>query len=269
MKNKDSHIIKTTNLSIGYFNRKGNSCVVDNINLSLNKGNFVCILGKNGIGKSTLIRTLTKVQPKLSGEIILNGEPLEAISNPELAKKMSLVLTERIPESNLTVYELIALGRQPYTNWIGTLSDNDQQQIKQAIKQVHIEGIIDKRHDELSDGQLQKVMIARAIAQDTNLIVLDEPTAHLDIHNKIEIFTLLKKLSKKLHKTILISTHEINLALQLADELWLMNDEGIISGQTEGLITNGSVSKLFSSDLITFDVKLKQFFCISVISHNW
>ncbi len=259
MKNQDSHIVKTTNLAIGYFNRKENTCIVDNINLSLNKGNFVCILGKNGIGKSTLLRTLTKVQPKLSGEIILNGEPLETISNPKLAKKMSLVLTERIPESNLTVYELIALGRQPYTNWIGKLNDKDHQQINLAIKQVHIEDLLDKRHDELSDGQLQKVMIARALAQDTELIILDEPTAHLDIHNKIEIFTLLKKLCRELQKTILISTHEIHLALQLADELWLMNDVGIISGVTENLIADGSISKLFSSDLIKFDIKSKQF----------
>jgi len=259
MKNQNSHTIKTTNLAIGYFNRKETTCVVDNINLSLNKGNFVCILGKNGIGKSTLLRTLTKVQPKLSGEIILNGKTLESISNPELAKKMSLVLTERIPESNLTVYELIALGRQPYTNWIGKLNNKDHQQINLAIKQVHIEGLLDKRHDELSDGQLQKVMIARALAQDTELIILDEPTAHLDIHNKIEIFTLLKKLCRELHKTILISTHEIHLALQLANELWLMNDDGIISGTTEKLIADGSVSKLFSSDIITFDKKSKQF----------
>jgi len=172
---------------------------------------------------------------------------------------MSLVLTEKIPESNLTVYELIALGRQPYTNWIGKLNDKDCQQINLAIKQVHLENLLDKRHDQLSDGQLQKVMIARALAQDTDLIILDEPTTHLDIHNKIELFTLLKKLSQELHKTILISTHEIHLALQLANELWLMNDDGIISGATENLINDGSVSTLFSSDLITFDVNSKQF----------
>jgi len=255
----NKHIIKTIKLGIGYFNRKEATCVIDNINLSLNKGNFVCVLGKNGIGKSTLLRTLTKVQPKLSGEITLNGKPLETVSNPELAKKMSLVLTERIPESNLSVYELIALGRQPYTNWIGKLNDKDHQQINLAIKQVHLEDLLDKKHDELSDGELQKVMIARALAQDTELIILDEPTAHLDIHNKIEIFTLLKKLCKELHKTILISTHEIHLALQLSNELWLINDSGIVSGQTESLINDGSISKLFSSDLITFDLKSKQF----------
>ena len=259
MTNQDSHIIKTNNLAIGYFNRKETTCIVDDINLSLTKGNFVCVLGKNGIGKSTLLRTLTKVQPKLSGEIILDGKNLESISNPELAKKLSLVLTERIPESNLTVYELIALGRQPYTNWIGKLNEDDLQQIDWAIEQLNIKELIAKKHDELSDGQLQKVMIARALVQDTEIIILEEPTVHLDLHNTIEIFSILKKLSKDYNKTILISTHEIHLALQLADQLWLLKDDGITSGQTESLITDGSVSKLFSTDLITFDIKSKQF----------
>lgn len=258
-KNTSNIIIKTHNLSIGYKTKRNITSVADNINLSLNKGNLVCILGKNGIGKSTLLRTLTKVQPKLSGEITLNEKNLEKIPNDELAKKMSLVLTEKIPESNLTVYELIALGRQPYTNWVGTLTTDDEKYIELAIKQTNIKNIVHKKHYELSDGQLQKVMIARALAQNTEIITLDEPTAHLDIHNKIEIFNLLKKLTQILGKTILISTHEIHLALQLADILWLMNETEIISGKTENLITNKSVAKLFSSDLITFDFKSKQF----------
>ena len=259
MTEKSSHIIKTSNLTIGYHHKKENICVVDNINIQISKGSFVCILGKNGIGKSTLLRTLSKVQEKLSGEIILDGEPLESISTATLAKKMSLVLTENIPESNLTVYELIALGRQPYTNWIGKLGPKDYKQIDLAIQQTHIEDLIDKKHDELSDGQLQKVMIARALSQDTEIITLDEPTVHLDLHNTIETFTLLKKLSRDFNKTILISTHEIHLALQLADELWLLNEDGIITGKTEELLKNGSVAKLFDSDLMRFDAKLRQF----------
>ena len=185
MTNQDlNSIIKTINLSIGYQNKKNVSCIAKDINLSLYKGNLICILGENGIGKSTLLRTLTKVQPKLSGEILFEGRKLETISNIELAKKMSLVLTEKIPESNLTVYELIALGRQPYTNWLGNLTIEDKNHIQLAIKQTNIKDIIDKKHYELSDGQLQKVMIARALAQNTEIITLDEPTAHLDIHNK-------------------------------------------------------------------------------------
>ena len=257
-------IIRSINLSIGYQDKKNKTFIAKDIDLSLNKGNLVCLLGENGIGKSTLLRTLTKVQPKLSGEILFEGRKLETIANTELAKKMSLVLTEKIPESNLTVYELIALGRQPYTNWLGNLSTEDKNQIQLAVKQTNILEIICKKHYELSDGQLQKVMIARALAQNTEIITLDEPTAHLDIHNKIEIFNLLKKLSQELNKTILISTHEIHLALQLADELWLMNKDSIICGKTNELIANGSVANLFSSDLVTFDLKSKQF----IINHH-
>ena len=260
MIDKNSHnIIKTINLKIGYQSKKQQHCVADNINICLAKGQFTCLLGKNGIGKSTLLRTLTKVQPKLEGNIFIEERELEAIENIDLAKKMSLVLTEKIPESNLTVYELIALGRQPYTNWIGSLTDIDKNHIDTAIAQTHIEKIAHKRYNELSDGQLQKVMITRALAQNTDIIILDEPTAHLDIQNKVEIYKLLKTLSKQHQKTILISSHEIQLGLQLADELWLMNDNGIISGKTENLIADGSVSSLFTSDLVTFDVKSKQF----------
>jgi len=252
-------MLQAKDLSIGYKNKKNITCIAENINLSLHKGSMVCLLGKNGIGKSTLLRTLTRVQPQLSGDIQIGEQQLGAIPSADLAKKMSLVLTERIPENNLTVYELIALGRQPYTNWVGTLTEEDHRNIDLAIKQTNIKDIINKKHFELSDGQLQKVMIARALSQNTEIITLDEPTAHLDVHNKIEIFTLLKTLCTELDKTILISTHEIHLALQLADQLWLMNEKGVISGQTEDLINNESVSKLFASDLVKFDLKSKQF----------
>lgn len=258
-KNNSNIVIQTDNLSIGYQTKKKITIVAQNINLTLNKGSLVCMLGKNGIGKSTLLRTLTKVQPKLSGEIIFNGKPLETISTTELAKNMSLVLTEKIPESNLTVYELVALGRQPYTNWIGNITNKDRKLIELALKQTNSIEYPNKKQYELSDGQLQKVMIARALAQDTEIIAFDEPTAHLDIHNKIEIFQLLKNLAKNLGKTILISTHEIHLALQLADSLWLLNETEIISGKTEDLIADKSMSKLFNSDLVRFDLKSKQF----------
>ena len=260
MKNHSVHtVLKTDTLKIGYRHKKQTLCIADNIDISLAKGQFVCLLGKNGIGKSTLLKTLTKVQPQLGGKIWIDTKEIDTITNIELAKKMSLVLTEKIPENNLTVYELIALGRQPYTNWIGSLSELDKSFVHLAIAQTRIEAIIHKRYAELSDGQLQKVMIARALAQNTNLIILDEPTAHLDIQNKVEIYKLLKNLSQKHHKTILISSHEIHLALQLADELWLMNEEGLISGETHNLIVDGNVSKLFSSNLVRFDANSKQF----------
>jgi len=254
-----AYILETKDLAIGYTAKKKLSVIADEINIKLKKHQLVALLGKNGIGKSTLLRTLTKVQPKLAGEIILKEKNLEEISSRHLSQKISLVLTERIPDSNLTVYELIALGRQPYTNWIGTLTDQDRSFINFAIDNTKIRNLIQKKYYELSDGQLQKVMIARALAQNTEIIILDEPTAHLDVHHKIEVFNLLQTLVKKFKKTVILSTHEVQLALQHADELWLMNDKQFTYGNTHDLIADGELSSLFDSQLIQFDVNSKQF----------
>lgn len=154
---------------------------------------------------------------------------------------------------------MIALGRQPYTNWLGTLNNTDKKYIEKAIAQVHLEEISNKKCDELSDGQLQKVMIARALAQNTELIILDEPTAHLDIHHKLEVFNLLQKMVHNLGKTIIISTHEVQLALQLADELWLMNENHFSTGTPDNLIEQGYLEDLFSSKFISFNPQSKQF----------
>lgn len=260
MKESNKHIIlKSDKLAIGYTFKKRQKLIAKNINISLEKGKLICLLGKNGIGKSTLLRTISKVQAALSGDLYIDGAKIEQISAKALAQKMSLVLTERIPESNLTVYELIALGRQPYTNWIGNITAKDEQHIYTAIEQVNIENLKDQKCDELSDGQLQKVMIARALAQNTELIILDEPTAHLDIHHKIEVFNLLQTLVKDLGKTIITSTHEVQLALQLADALWLMTEQQFTTGNTQDLIDNGYLDTLFSSELVQFDSKTKQF----------
>jgi len=259
LKTENTHIIKTTNLSIGYSSRKKVNTIASNLTIKLEKGNLVCLLGKNGIGKSTLLRTLTKVQPALKGEIFINNKNLNTLNNLDLSKSLSLVLTERLPESNLSVFELVALGRQPYTNWVGKLSTKDLQYINAAFKQTNTTHLMHSKYYELSDGQLQKILIARALAQNTDIIILDEPTAHLDIHHTIETFTLLKKLAKDFNKTIIVSTHEINLALQLANELWLMTPSNFISGKTEILISNNSVNTLFESDLISFNKTLKQF----------
>jgi iron complex transport system ATP-binding protein len=260
MLSNDKDIILTTkDLSIGYSSKRKNIVIASYLNLSLKKGEFVCLIGKNGIGKSTLLRTLTRVQPKLTGEIIFKSTNLDNITANELAKNVSLVLTERIPPSNLTVYEVIALGRQPYTNWLGTLTIEDKIQIDKAIEQLKLQGIVKNRCDELSDGQLQRVMICRALAQNTDVIILDEPTAHLDIQHKIETFKLLKELAQKLHKTILVSTHEIQLALQMANYLWLMTDFKLITGKPQTLIETDQINLLFDSNSVFFDKRSNQF----------
>ena len=259
MKQPKKHIIKTANLSIGYTSKKQISVIASDLNIELNAGNLVCLLGKNGIGKSTLLRTLTKVQPALKGNVFIDSKNLDTLTNIELSKIMSLVLTERLPDSSLTVFELVALGRQPFTNWIGYLTNKDMEIIQMAFKKTNTSHLMNSKCYELSDGQLQKVLIARALTQDTPIIVLDEPTAHLDLHHTVNTFSLLKNLASKFNKTIIVSTHEANLALQLADELWLMSSTKFVSGKTDTLIENNELELLFDSNLISFNKALKQF----------
>jgi iron complex transport system ATP-binding protein len=252
-------VLKTENLCIGYRNRSSDQVVARGLYLSLHPGKLVCLVGRNGIGKSTLLRTLSKMQTPLEGEILLEGTPLKEISPNELAKRISLVLTERVPLSNLTVEELIALGRQPYTNWIGKLRREDIGRIRLAMEQSELEELSHKRCDELSDGQLQRAMICRALAQDTKIIILDEPTAHLDIQHKVETFKLLGKIARQLDRSILISTHEVQLAAQIADELWLMTDDGIRCDTPENILNDNGLNRLFDTNSVEFDKQTMQF----------
>ena len=252
-------VLKTENLSVGYQTKKQQNVIASIINLSVEKGKFVALLGKNGIGKSTLLRTISKVQKPIEGNVFINQKNIEEYSHQELATSLSLVLTERLPESQLTVFELVALGRQPYTNWIDTLSEKDMKKINWAIAETEIEYLKNNRFYELSDGQLQRVLIARALAQDTEIIILDEPTAHLDIHHTFKVFSLLKKLVKTTQKTIIISTHEVNLAIQLADEFILLSEGKIYNGTSSELIKQNAFDQLFPKELIDFNKTLEQF----------
>jgi len=256
--NKNS-ILNTKNLTIGYQQKKQDKIVFSDINISIKKGKLISVLGKNGIGKSTLLRTLSKVQKPISGAIYFEGKALNSYSENALSKKLSLVLTERLPESQLTVFELIALGRQPYTNWMDTLSEVDLMKINTAIDQTEINHLKNNRFYELSDGQLQRVLIARALAQDTEVIILDEPTAHLDMHQTIHIFSLLQKLVQETKKTIIISSHEINLALQLSDEIILLTENKVQFGTTTALILENAFDNLFPNNLLKFNKSLQQF----------
>lgn len=253
------NIIVIDNLTVGYQEKNKIKIIANNISLNIKRGSFVAIIGKNGIGKSTLLKTISKVLKQLNGSITINGKNINEYSYRELAKTISLVLTERLPESQLTVLELIALGRQPHTNWIDTLSKIDIEKIEWAIKETNLEKLRDNRIDELSDGQLQRVLIARALAQDTEIIILDEPTAHLDMHQTIKIFELLKKLTHKTEKTIIISSHEINLAIKTCDQLTILSKNKIYSGTISTLMVENAFENLFSSEIVKFNRTLQQF----------
>lgn len=246
-------VLQTSNLSIGYKDKNSTITVVENLNLSLQKGKLIALIGANGIGKSTLLRTITGIQKPLSGTVSLNEQDIHKLDSLTIAQNVSLVLTEKLPPSNLTVWEIIALGRQPYTNWIGTLTDNDIAKINEAIELTQIGHLTQKKHYEISDGQLQIVLIARALAQDTPLIILDEPTTHLDLLHKVVLFKLLKKLTQETRKCILFSTHDIDMAIQLSDEMIVMSPENTVQDQPCNLIMKGGFNTLFKDEHIIFD----------------
>jgi iron complex transport system ATP-binding protein len=253
--NTKNSILITEDLCVGYSDLK----VVCDINIDIQKGKLICILGKNGSGKSTLIRTMAQMHEELEGFIYINGRDIKTYSKNQLAQIQAVVLTEKLPDSLLTVLDIISLGRHSYTNWLHQLSNEDQKKIDFAIKETHVEKLLNKQFTDLSDGQRQRVMLAKAIAQDTPLILLDEPTAHLDVHFQMESFLLFKELAHKYQKTIIIATHEIGLSIQLSDELWLIDNQSIAVGKPQEMIQSKKLANIFDSDLIHFNPKTSTF----------
>jgi cobalamin transport system ATP-binding protein len=252
-------VLKAIDLSVGYFSKKKPIVVAENINFELQKGSLIGLVGANGVGKSTLLRSLVGMQPLVSGSIELHGNKLSSLSSLQLATQLSVVLTEAPASKNLTVEELVTLGRQPYTNWMGSLSETDSKQIKYALDITDTKKLAHKKCFELSDGQLQRAAIARALAQDTPLILLDEPTTHLDLYHRAYILKLLKQLTTETGKTILFSTHEIDLAIQLTDTMLVMTDTAVVYDQPCKLIEAGNFDTLFPKDTIDFDKKTGRF----------
>ncbi len=253
---KQSSIISTNELDIGFppKGRKSATVVASDINVALQGGQVVCLLGPNGSGKSTLIRTLAGLHYPLDGEVLLNGKQLNKFGVKTIAQKVSTVLTDRITIGNISVYELVAFGRSPYTGWFGSLNKKDEEIVEWAIASAGIEQFVDRDVLHLSDGERQKVMIARALAQDTSAVLLDEPTAHLDLPNRVEIIRLLRKLAHHTKKGILLSTHELDLALKAADTLWLISRDGkVITGTPEDLVLDGTFEAVFEKDSFDFD----------------
>jgi iron complex transport system ATP-binding protein len=229
-------------LSLGFAQRRPEDYLFENLSLSLYAGELVCLMGPNGVGKSTLIRTLAGLQLPFAGTITFPSRD----SNKGQSDYLAVVLTDRIAPFNMTARELIAFGRYPYLDWALRLQDVDHDFIEKAIAAVHVEHLVDKNIHQLSDGELQMVMIARALAQDTPILLLDEPTAHLDLNNRLEIMNLLRKISRTTGKAILVATHELDLALQTADIIWLATSEKKIKcGVPEDLILDGSFDSVF------------------------
>lgn len=246
-------ILEVRDLAVGYSSKNGDATIGKEINFSLAEGELVSLVGANGIGKSTLLRTLTGMQKPLSGSIFINGKPLNNYSAFQLATLLSVVLTEPPATKNLSVRELISLGRQPYTNWIGSLSASDKKAIQFALEATETTTLADRKCYELSDGQMQRVSIARALAQDTPVIILDEPTTHLDLYHRAYVLKLLKNLASETRKTILFSTHEIDLAIQLSDSMIVMTKEQTFFNTPCKLIEAGKFDSLFPKETIAFD----------------
>lgn len=247
-------VLHATDLSIGYRTHKGEKLVHEHLSFQLFPGELTCLLGANGAGKSTLLRTLSATQPSLSGELTLLDKPLPDYSERERSRTIGVVLTDKTQAGGLTVYELVALGRQPHTGFFGRLQKKDHAIIEEALNAVCISHKAHSYTAELSDGERQKVMIAKALVQESPLIILDEPTAFLDIVSRIEIMTLLHHLAVSQNKAILLSTHDIEQALVLADKLWLLSKgKGLQCGVTEDMILNRRMDTLFARNDIQFD----------------
>ena len=282
-------------LSIGYTAKGSEKVVASGLNAAINSGELTCLLGQNGIGKSTLLRTLSAFQPALGGDILLNidpplspprgtplripqGEvwkglrPLSSLTSQLLSRLIGVVLTEKLTIKNMTAEELVGMGRAPYTGFWGRLTEEDHQVVREAIRLVGIESLAQRMIQTLSDGERQKVMIAKALAQQTPIIYLDEPTAFLDYPSKVEMMQLLRRLAVQEQKTICLSTHDVELSLQVADCIWLMETPtkpplggdggGSPLGETEGglhvgtphqLAEQGALSRFIEREGITFD----------------
>ena len=271
-------MIELKDLTIGYAQKNNTKVVASGINATLHSGRLTCLIGANGIGKSTLLRTLSAFQPPLNGEIFIDNEspiPLSTLTDKQLSRLIGVVLTEKPDVQNMTVFELVGLGRSPYTGFWGRLNEDDKEVVKESLRLVGIESLQDRLIQTLSDGERQKTMIAKALAQQTPVIYLDEPTAFLDYPSKVEMLTLLRHLARETGKTIFLSTHDMELALQIADELWLMTasapssdtaeessstglcqspkETTLIIGTPQELAANGSLSHFIDRPGLHFD----------------
>lgn len=244
-------MIELRNITLGYSQRT----LIKDATTRFERGTMVALLGRNGTGKSTLLRTIARLIDAQQGEIAINGTPLADMSQAELARLVAFVTTERIDVEALTAYDLVAIGRSPYTGWMGRLTDADRAAIERAMDIADVRHMAERRVSTMSDGECQRVMIARALAQDTPIILLDEPTAFLDLPNRYELCTLLSRLAHEEERCVIFSTHELDIALSLADSIALVDSPRLVHLPTAEMITSGNIERLFDSEYVSFDAE--------------
>ncbi len=244
------------NLSIGY----SGTAIAPPINATMGGGTLCCLLGSNGAGKSTLLRTIGGFQPALGGSILINETDAATLTARQMSRQIGVVLTERIDVQGLCAEEVVEMGRSPYTNFFGRLQPEDLQIVNNAIEAISIDALRHRKMSTLSDGERQKVMIAKALAQETPIILMDEPTAFLDFPSKVDTMLLLRRLCHDMGKTILLSTHDLEMALQTADLLWLMTkDNGLQQGTPQQLSTDGALAQCFNTPHLRFNKETLSF----------
>lgn len=244
-------MIELQRLTVGY----GEKAVLSDINQTINAGQMVCLLGANGVGKSTILRTLAGFLPPVSGKVLINGHDLPSLSLAERSKTVSVVLTERVEVPYMKVVDLVGMGRSPYTGFFGMLTKEDKDIVGEAIEMVGISNLSERTIDTLSDGERQKALLAKALAQQTPIILLDEPTAFLDFHAKVSILRLMLRLAHETNKTIFLSTHDVEMAIQLSDALWIVMGGQIMAGTTASLTENGTLQQFLQAEGISYDTE--------------
>jgi iron complex transport system ATP-binding protein len=257
MEPNQQHIaLEGKDLTLGYFHQKAKKEILTELDFQLFKGELTCLLGPNGVGKSTLVKAILGQIKPWKGQILIDNQAIENLGVEELAKRISVVLTDPVFPGNMTVGQLVALGRTPHTGWSGKLSETDRKIVEKALDDTKITYLRDERLSEISDGQRQKAMIARALAQDGQLMILDEPTAHLDLVNRFEIMQLLRDIASQKEKAVLVVTHDLDIAVETADRFWLLNcGTPLISGKPEDLIISGKINQLLPGEKLKFSVE--------------
>ena len=242
-------MIRFQSLSLGY----GSRILIDSLSATVKSGELTALVGRNGTGKSTLLRAITGLEERIGGDILLGDKSIDSLSTAELATMVAFVTTDKVRIANLRCRDVVALGRAPYTNWIGRMQKQDEEIVMRSMELVGMSDYADKTMDRMSDGECQRIMIARALAQQTPIILLDEPTAFLDMPNRYELCTLLQRLAHEEQKCILFSTHELDIALALCDSIALISPPQLHLLPTEEMVKSGYIEKLFTSGIVNFD----------------